>query len=41
MDNKSVSYTGSVQVGQAEPRSLPAALIASQVITDFTGAVAQ
>jgi hypothetical protein len=40
MDNKSVTYTGSVQVGQAEPRSLPAASMAGQVITDSTGAVA-
>jgi hypothetical protein len=37
---KSVSYTGSFQVGQAEPNSLPPASMSGQLITDSAGAVA-
>jgi len=40
MDGNSVSYTGSILVGQAEPNSLPGASMAGQLITDSTGAVA-
>jgi len=39
MNGKSVSYTGSIVVGQAEPNSLPGASMAGQLITDSTGAV--
>jgi hypothetical protein len=38
MDGNSVSYTGSVQVGQSEPNSLPGASMSGQIITDSTGA---
>jgi len=41
LSDKSVSYTGSIQVGQPEPNSLPAASMAGQIITDSTGAVAE
>ena len=40
MDGNSVSYTGSIQVGQAEPNSLPGASMSGQVITDSTGSIA-
>jgi hypothetical protein len=39
MNGNPVSYTGSVQVGQSEPNSLPGASMAGQIITDSTGAV--
>jgi hypothetical protein len=35
-----VSYSGSIQVGQSEPNSLPEVSMADQTITDSTGAVA-
>src|SRR4029077_13471075 len=38
-NGKAVSYTGSIQVGQAEPNSLPGASMSGQLITDSTGAV--
>jgi hypothetical protein len=40
MRGNPVIYTGSIQVGQAEPNSLPEASMAGQTITDSTGAVA-
>ncbi len=41
MSGNSVSYAGSINVGQGEPNSLPGASMAGQTITDSTGAVAQ
>jgi hypothetical protein len=39
MNGNPVTYTGSVQVGQSEPNSLPEASMSGQIITDSTGAV--
>jgi len=40
MNGSPVTYTGSIEVGQSEPNSLPEASMAGQTITDSTGAVA-
>ena len=40
MNGNSVTYTGSIEVGQSEPNSLPEASMAGQTITDSTGAIA-
>jgi hypothetical protein len=40
MNGNPVTYTGSIEVGQSEPNSLPEASMAGQTITDSTGAIA-